>query len=245
MKLPPIHPLRFVAICFLAGTIGFGSYQMWNPYTFHYIRLKEGISVEGGTILQSTMIEPASLKVGGFTSPEGSPIQGFFQWNQRDQVIGSVVSRRLVGGEPLLSSDLQEEDKLHTVEKKTDSTMTGMSIGVDNITGVTPHLTVGDKVHIYASFEDEQGAHTGLLLRSMPVISLQREQEGESMNLVGVTITLRTEQAVYLTHALHYGKVRLGTASINDSQQPGIGDQVFASSLIKTKKRWNAQEEEE
>lgn len=245
MKLPPIHPLRFVAICFLAGTIGFGSYQMWKPNTFVYIKLKEGITVEGGTQLTSTMIEPATLIMGGFTNPQVVPIQGLFEWSQRDEVIGAVVSRRIAGGDPLLVNDVREEDKIQQEDKQMDSVITGMSIAVDNIIGVTPHLTVGDKVHIYASFEDDQGAHSGLLLRSMPVISLQREQEGESMKLVGVTISLRIEQAVYLTHALHYGKVRLGTASLTDSHQPGIGDQAFANSLLKTKKRWVSLEEEE
>lgn len=246
MKLPAIHPVRFMAILLLAGTVAFGSYQIIKPSTFTYIKLKEGITVEGGSKLSEEMIEPSTIITGGFpiSGTDQPPIEGLIAWSQRGEIAGIPVIRRLTGGVPLLTSDVKQDDEENMDAQLPDST-TGMSIAVDNIVGVTPHLTVGDKVHVYASFEDEQGAHTGLLLRSMPVISLQREMEGENPKLSGVTIALRLEEAVLLTHAIHYGKIHLGKASSMESKPHGIGDLTFANALMKTKKRWSTQEVEE
>lgn len=244
MKLPAIHPVRAIGIVLLAGTVALGSYQIWKPSTFTYIKLKEGATIEGGSKLTEEVMEPASITTEGIMQPNRNPVSGLIAWSARDQAIGSTTTRRLTGGVPLLTNDVNQDGEAE-LNAQLDKSMTGMSIPVDNIIGVTPYLSAGDKVHVYASFEDDQGAHSGLLLRSMPILSLQREVEAEPPKLVGVTIGLRMEQAVLLTHALHYGKIRLGKASIQEPTQPGIGDYTFANALMKTKKRWSTQEVEE
>lgn len=244
MKLPAIHPVRTLGILLLAGAVALGSYQIWKPSTFTYIKLKDGITVEGGSKLTEEVMEPATITTEGLWQTNRIPVEGLIAWSQREQAIGSMTTRRLTGGVPLLTHDVSQagEEELNS---QLDKSMTGMSIPVDNIIGVTPYLSVGDRVHVYASFEDDQGAHSGLLLRSMPILSLQREVETETPKLVGVTIALTLEQAVLLTHALHYGKIRLGKASVTETLQPGIGDVSFAGALMKTKKRWSSQEVEE
>jgi pilus assembly protein CpaB len=62
--------------------------------------------------------------------------------------------------------------------------------------------------------------------------------------LAAVTIGLTLDQAVLLTHALHYGKIHLAEASRLEAKGPGIGDHAFASALLKTKKRWSDSGEE-
>ncbi|MGD8192496.1 RcpC/CpaB family pilus assembly protein [Brevibacillus ginsengisoli] len=244
MKLPAIHPVRAIGILLLAGTVALGSYQVWKPSTFTYIKLKEGVTVEGGSKLTEEVVEPATITTQEVWQTNRNPVSGFIAWSAREQAIGSTTTRRLIGGVPLLTNDLNREGE-DELNSHLDKSMTGMSIPVDNIIGVTPYLSVGDRVHVYASFEDDQGAHSGLLLRSMPILSLQREAQSETPKLVGVTIGLRLEQAVLLTHALHYGKIRLGKASVDESLLPGIGDVAFANALMKTKKRWSSQEVEQ
>ncbi|MCK9911335.1 hypothetical protein MXD81_19440, partial [Microbacteriaceae bacterium K1510] len=83
--------------------------------------------------------------------------------------------------------DQQAEGSLNRELAGEKTEKTGMSIPVDNILAVTPYLSVGDRVHLYASFEDDEGAHSGLLLREMPVIALQRQVEDEVPQLIAVT----------------------------------------------------------
>jgi pilus assembly protein CpaB len=243
LQLPPIHPIRIVAVILLAGAVAFGSYQLLKPHTFAYVKLREGVVVEGGTPLQAEQIEEGVLATGGLFVQEGPPIPGLLAWADAERYVGLPVNKRLHGGVPLFVDDLDQQGE-ENIDRVLGESMTGMSIPVDNIVGITPHLSVGDRVHLYASFEDEAGAHSGLLLRNMPVISLQRELDGDVPNLVAVTIAVKTDEAVLLTHALHYGKVRLGKASVKDAKPSGIGEPTFASALMRTKKRWSEQEEE-
>jgi pilus assembly protein CpaB len=162
-------------------------------------------------------------------------------WTEVRSYIGQPLARQVEGGRPLLASDVERSGE-SGMDRSLAAAVTGMSIPVDNV--ITPHISVGDRVHLYASFEDESGAHSGLLLRSMPVIAVQRDWEGDLPQMEAVTISLKLEEAVLLTHALHYGKIRLGKAAISDRQNTGIGDQAFAAALMKTKKRWREGEEE-
>ncbi len=238
MKIPAIHPLRLVAIVLIAMIVAYGSYMYWKPQTFAYAKLRDGVVLEGGAALKAEYVERASLATGGLLSGERSPIPGLIPYSQIAAYINMPVSRRLSGGVPLLSADLMGKES-EGMSSVLGQGMTGMSIPVDNIVGVTPYLTIGDRVHLYTSFEDDAGAHTGLLLREMPVIALQREQEADLPRLVAVTIELTMDEAVLLTHALHYGKIHLGKAATTDQKGPGIGDAAFAKALMNTKKRWS------
>jgi pilus assembly protein CpaB len=235
-------PIRIVAALLLAASVGYGSYTVLKPQTFAYVKLKEGVAVEGGSVLKEEHIERAVLTLGGMLAGDAQPVPGLIPWEDAASYVGLPLVRRISGGMPLFAADIDSQGE--GIDRDLDETTTGMSIPVDNIQGVTPHLTVGDRVHLYASFEDEEGAHSGLLLREMPVIALQRELEGDVPQLVAVTIALRLEEAVLLTHALHYGKIHLGKASLTGGKGAGIGDPAFAKALMKTKKRWSDGEEE-
>jgi pilus assembly protein CpaB len=237
-----VSPIRTVAALLLAVSVGYGSYTVLKPQTFAYVKLREGVTVEGGSLLKEEHIERAVLTLGGMFAGNNLPMPGLIPWEDAPAYIGLPLVRRISGGMPLFVSDLDSQGE--GMERDLDETKTGMSIPVDNILGVTPHLSVGDRVHLYASFEDEDGAHSGLLLREMPVIALQRELEGDVPQLVAVTIALKLEEAVLLTHALHYGKIHLGKASLSGGKGAGIGDAAFAKALMKTKKRWSDGEEE-
>lgn len=240
-SLSHINKSRLLALLILAGSISLASYEMIKPQTFAYIKVRDDVTVTTGTQLKPEDIEKAELVTGNITTATDSPIPGLIPWEEAGRYIGRYVVRQVIGGGPLLQSDFALSDMGEQVLEKE---MTGMSIPVNNIVGVTPHLSVGDKVHLYASYEDSSGAYSGLLLREMPVISLQRKMDGDVSDLVAVTIALQVHEAVLLTHALHYGKIHLGKASPLDNKGPGIGDSQFAAALLKTKKRWGVAEEE-
>ncbi|MDF2682776.1 MAG: pilus assembly protein CpaB [Brevibacillus sp.] len=238
-----VHPLRLLALLLLASCVGIGSYFLVKPYTVTYIQLRPDVDKESGQLLEAKDIEPLVVNLGGALKRPSTPIPGLLLWDEAPTLLGKTLNRKVKGGRPLLESDLDQADRTKG-DAKLNATMTGMSIPVDNVAGVTPHLSTGERVHIYASFEDDAGAHSGLLLQNMPIIGVQREMEGEQPNLVAVTLSLTRNEAVLLTHALHYGKIRLGLAATIDGQNAGVGDPVFATDLMKTKKRWGNQEEE-
>lgn len=241
-----IHPLRLLAILLLATCIGLAAYITLKPHQVTYIQLRSTVEKESGQLLEARDMEPLLLTLGGIFQQATPPIPGLIPWEEAQRLVGLPFTRQVKGGRPLLQSDVEQANQVQGNTTLTEK-MTGMSIPVDNIAGVSPHVSTGEKVHIYASFEDDAGAHSGLLLQNMPIIGIQREMEGDEPNLVAVTLSLTSDEAVLLTHALHYGKIRLGLAGGADGQKlkTGIGDAQFAAELMKTKTRWGNQKEEQ
>ncbi|WP_241236270.1 RcpC/CpaB family pilus assembly protein [Brevibacillus marinus] len=236
-NLPAVHPLRLLALLLLAGALSLASYQVLKPQTFSYVKVREGVTAEAGQTLKREQIEEGVLTLGGFFSDTSGLPPGMIPWTEAEQYLEVPLSRPVHGAAPLLISDVADfpaEPALFG-----DEVLTGLSIPVDDATGLTPQLSVGDRVHVYASFEDEAGAHSGLLLKDMPVVHVQREWDGAVAELTAVTIALTTEEAVLLTHAQHYGKIRLGKAYLREEPTPGIGDRMFAAALMRTQKRWD------
>lgn len=238
-----VHPLRLLALLLLAVSVGVGAYMILKPHTVAYIQLRNNVGKESGQLLEAKDLEPLILTMAGAFQRPSTPIPGLIPWAEASNLIGLPFIRPIKGGRPLLESDLEKADQVKSETKLTEQ-MTGMSIPVDNVAGVSPYVSTGERVHVYASFEDDRGAHSGLLLQNMPIIGVQREMEGNQPNLVAVTLSLTRNEAVMLTHALHYGKIRLGLAAIIEGQKAGIGDSQFATELMRTKKRWSNREEE-
>lgn len=238
-----VHPLRLLALLLLAASVAIGSYQIMKPQTVAYIQLRASMDKESGQLLRAEDMEPLVLTMANSFLGVTPPIPGLIPWEQMSKYVGLPLARPVKGGRPLLESDLEKAGQPQT-NAKIDASTTGMSIPVDNIAGVSPYVSTGERVHVYASFEDDSGAHSGLLLQNMPVIGVQRETEGDEPRLTAVTLSLSRNEAVLLTHALHYGKIRLGLAPILEGQKAGIGDARFAAELVKTKKRWGNREEE-
>jgi len=239
-----VRPLRILALLLLAVCVALGAYQLLKPQTVAYVQLRDGVEKESGQQLQAEDVEPLILTLGSSFRQTLNPIPGLLLWDHVADYIGMQLARHVTGGRPLLESDFEQTGQLHQVQNL-DATMTGMSIPVDNIAGISPYVSPGERVHVYASFENESGAYSGLLLQNMLVIGVQREMEGNNPSLVAVTLSLTRNEAVLLTHALHYGKIRLGLAPSGADLKPGIGDAQFADNLMRTKKRWGSQEEEE
>lgn len=237
-KLPAVHPLRLLALLCLAGALTLISYQVLEPQTFTYVKVREGVRLTAGQTLEREQVEEGVLTLGGLLSASSSVPPGMIPWSAVEQHLGVPLSRSVQGAAPLLISDFADGGTDVSALYGEEATI-GFTIPLDGAAHVTPLLSVGDRVHVYASFEDENGAHTGLLLTDMPVLDVLREWDGAVAEITAVTIALTTEEAVLLTHAQHYGKVRLGKAYVRGEPKPGIGDRMFAAALLRTQKRWD------
>lgn len=244
MKGFRISYIRLLVITLLAITCGFLSYQAVRPEMFYYIKVKEQSELEIGAPLSLDHIEKGTLEMGNrfFSSSVGVP--GLIPWKEVRNVIGMPLIRHVKAGVPLLMGDIPTTSTEEIQIKSKEPNQTAVTIPVDNITGISAQLQEGERVHLYASFEDAEGAHTGLLLKAMPIVGVQRGMDGDGSNLKAVTISLKLHEARLLTHALHYGKLHLGKAGYSKDQTAGVGDTQFAAALMKTKKRWMDTEEE-
>ncbi|CAM5778454.1 MULTISPECIES: RcpC/CpaB family pilus assembly protein [Brevibacillus] len=238
-----IHPLRLVAILLLAACVAAGAYHFLQPQTFVFVKLRGNVAKESGEKLAASDLERGEIQVGGLAREQSAEAFGLIPWEEASRYLNRPLSRRVEGGRPLLPGDVEQAGEV-AKGRELERSMTGISIPVNNVTGINPHVAIGERVHVYASFEDDSGAHTGLLLRNMPVIGVQREMDGDIPRLEAVTLSLQLREAVLLTHALHYGKIRLGKASfLEEENSAGVGDASFAAALMKTKKRWGEEEQ--
>ncbi|MGG0756422.1 hypothetical protein [Brevibacillus laterosporus] len=238
-----ISYIRLLVITLLAIACGFLSYQAVRPEVFYYIKVKEQSELEMGTPLSLDHIEKGVLEMGNRFFSSSVEVPGFIPWKEASNLIGLPVTRHVKAGGPLLMGDIpiSTEESQIQINKPNQ---TALTIPVDNISGVSAQLQERERVHIYASFKDDEGAHTGLLLKAMPVVSVQRGVDGDGAVLKAVTISLTLHEARLLTHALHYGKLHLGKAGYGKDQISGIGDIHFATAMMKSNKRWTDMEGE-
>lgn len=233
--------IRLLIITLLAIACGYLTYQAVRPELFYYIKVKEQSELEIGTPLSLDHVEKGVLEMGNRFFNSSVEVPGFIPWEEVSHLIGIPVIRHVKAGGPLLKGDIPtstEESQL----QGNHPNHTAMTIPVDNISGVSAQLQERDRVHIYASFKDEEGAHTGLLLKAMPVVGVQRGLDGEGAILKAVTISLTLHEGRLLTHALHYGKLHLGKAGYGKDLKSGIGDTHFAKALMKSNKSWTDME---
>ncbi|CCF15362.1 putative uncharacterized protein [Brevibacillus laterosporus GI-9] len=229
--------IRLLVITLLAIACGFLTYQTVRPELFYYIRVREQSELEIGTPLSLDHVEKGVLEMGNRFFSSSVEVPGFIPWEEVSHVIGIPVIRHVKAGVPLLKADISTSTEENQLQGNHPN-QTAMTIPVDNISGVSAQLQERDRVHIYASFKDEEGAHTGLLLKAMPVVGVQRGLDGEGAILKAVTISLTLHEGRLLAHALHYGKLHLGKAGYGKDLTSGIGDAHFAKALMKGNKSW-------
>lgn len=82
-----------------------------------------------------------------------------------------------------------------------------VTVGVNDISGVTGDLAYGSRVNIYASYN----AETILLLQNIRVLKTTRSSSG----LTSATLELDHEQSLEVIHAQTYGTVHLGLVDAN------------------------------
>ena len=91
---------------------------------------------------------------------------------------------------------------------KTDAV--AITVGANNITGVTPALAHDDRVNVYANYNDS----TVLILQNQRVLSVSYDNGYIS----GVTLECTVEDSLNLIHAYTYGSIHLGLVNATGYQ---------------------------
>jgi Flp pilus assembly protein CpaB len=154
----------------------------------------------------------------------------------KNEVIGSYLITDVKKGMPLMSS---YTDKLggSPSEMRLSANNVAVTVPGDNVTGVSPYITHGSRVNVYAGFETGNNEPIEyLLLQNIKVLDVQYSEvnnsNSNSPTLSGITLEVTPEQSLSLQYAAEWGKIRLGLVKSGQykdvSLSPYTNDKVTA-----------------
>lgn len=177
---------------------------------------------EAGNQITSDMLTPIQVDnniivngVGGYAN------SSFVTVEQYQNVIKEANSLRMdvTSGTPLMWSMLSVSSG-STVEMNLKTTAVGVTIGVNNVTGVTNGLTGGSRVNIYMSIDGK----TTLLLENMRVLDVFHNNG----TISSVTVECDIEESLILINANTYGSIHLGIVDSSGYQHSEIKEPTYS-----------------
>lgn len=180
------------------------------------------------TVLTEDMLTFASVPVDNVHPQAVTDIQ---------PVVGKVLQYPLVAGEPLLQPKLAEVQESLGLSSQVPSGTRAISVEVNDIRGSAGLINPGDKVDVYAAFEQSRvGLNMGVLvLQDVTVIAVAQELTPPDPNAVPadgtdpsatdsqgndrtrtVTLAVQPDQAEKLVMADVLGTLRLGLRNAKD-----------------------------
>lgn len=161
------------------------------------------------------------------------------------KAIKKVAVAPFIKGEPLLINKITERgEELNTA---IPLGLRAVSIGVDDITGVSYMIKPGDYVDLLLTYEDvrEKKICTATLLQAVKVIAIGNNfkiQEKENIYST-VTFAVTPEEAEIITFAREKGKISLALRPIGDKTVEKIRQVSFADLLNQIRKTEKGEEE--
>ena len=188
-----------ILFCVIAGI---GVYKVLTPKRTTVYIFKSDYSA--GTLVTAEMLSSVEVDSNIVVSGHARSTGDFYvtQSNYRDVLSSAGVLRADVyAGNPFMSSMLTTTGG-NSIEMTMKTNAVAVTVGVDNITGITPELSTGSRVNVYASYNDS----TTLILENIRVLYVGGD--GSSISSVSLEVDIR--QSLQLVHAYTYGKVQLG-----------------------------------
>lgn len=192
----------FIAFIICSVLSGYFIFQYLSPQrTTIYVFNND---YEAGTQITEGMLTPMQVDSNIVLNGLKSDVSLRFVTNANYQeIIYSGDSLRMDVGEgsPLMESMLSISGG-SSVEMNMKTTAVGVTIGVNNITGITNELKSGSRVNIYMSID----GMTTLILENMRVLNVAHNNG----TIVSVTIECDIEESLLLINANTYGTLHLG-----------------------------------
>ena len=179
-------------------------------------------SYTAGTQITADMLTPIQVDKNILSNGvRGNIDTQFVTLNSYQTILQSGDSLRMdVGkGAPLMTTMLSTYGG-STVEMNMKTTAVGVTIGVNEVTGITNDLKQGSRVNIYMSIE---GA-TSLILENMRILNV-----GYSNGVISsVTIECDIEQSLLLINSNTYGSLHLGIVDSTGYQYSDVKTPTFS-----------------
>jgi len=131
-----------------------------------------------------------------------------------------VLRTDVSAGTPFMSSHLTATGG-NSIEMRMRSDAVGVTISVDNVTGITNELTFGSRVNVYASYHGETYLKEGL--ENLRVLRTTMGSGGLST----VTLEVDGPEALMLIHAAQYSILHLGLIDGHNYQFLDRGLRVY------------------
>jgi Flp pilus assembly protein CpaB len=198
-----------VAAVLFAFLAAFAAYKLLTPSrTTVFVFEKE---YTAGTQVTRSMLVPlqvdSTILTGGRSFTTGDYYVTGTNINAVLQSAG-ILRTDVQGGTALMSSMLTTTGG-NSIEMAMRKDAIAITIGVNNISGVTDELSYGSRVNVYASYEIE----TVLMLQNIRVLRTTHNN-----GLTSVTLELDHEQSMRLVHASTFGLIHLGLVDANGYQ---------------------------
>jgi Flp pilus assembly protein CpaB len=199
-----------IAALLFAFAAGIGVYTVLTPQRTAIFVFNKDYSA--GTQISKSML--TSIQVDNKLISGGTQLSTgdyFITGGNYEAVLQSagILRTDVHGGTALMTSMLTTTGG-NSIEMNMKKNSIAVTIGVNNISGVTDELTFGSRVNVYASYNSE----TVLILQNIRVLKTTRTNNG----LNSVTLELDHEQSLELIHAQTFGIVHLGLVDANGYQ---------------------------
>lgn len=129
-----------------------------------------------------------------------------------DKVIGSITKAEIINEEQILEGRLVMEDVDGNLSYRIPENMRGITIPVNEITGVANYISVGDKIDILVTYDIEE-SKTYTQLQNIEVLELgglERPKEVETIQQPNtITILVNPEEAEIIAFATINGDFHL------------------------------------
>lgn len=203
--------IALVLAVLFAAIAGFGVYQLLTPQrTTVYIFNGD---YSAGTQVTSNML--SSVEVDSHVVNNG------MRASTGDYIITSQTIQSAISSAGYLRSDVYAGNIFtssmlsstggNRIERTMKKDAVAVTVGVNNVTGVTNNLSQSSRVNVYANYNDA----TTLLLQNVRVLSTARDNNG---NILTITLEVSSNDSLKLIYAYNYGSIHLGLVDYNGYQ---------------------------
>lgn len=195
--------LIVILVAFLFAAVAvFGVYKILTPQRTTVYIFNDSYSA--GTQVTSDMLTGIEVDSNVVVASSNAATGDFLVTVQNYQsvITSAGTLRNDVNKGNIFTSSMLSTTGGNRIEMVMRKNAVAVSIGVNNITGVTQGLTYGSRVNVYANYNES----TVLLLQNVRVL----ETSFDSGNLANVTLEVDTADSLKLIHAYNYGSIHLG-----------------------------------
>ena len=168
---------------------------------------------KAGTEIKTTMLTAMQVDSTLIVAGNETSLSGYFITSDNISKLvkaGDTLRFDVGKGKPFMASDIASYGT-NEVEVRLAETSIGITIAVDNITGVTPNLKAESHVNVYSA---QRNGLTQLILENIRVIAVNNSNGA----LSSVTLELNNDQAKALISAKTVGTIQLGIVNGNGYQ---------------------------
>lgn len=196
----------------LALVVAYGVYQILLPqrttvYVFN-------ADYTAGTQVTAAMLTPLEVDSSVVSGSEKISTGDYLITKEnRDQIlITAGVLRNDVNAGNIFSTSMLSTTGGNRVEMVMKKNAVAVTVGANNVTGVTSGLAYGSRVNVYANYNES----TVLLLQNIRVLNVAKDGNGA---VSSVTLEVNTSDSMKVVHAYTYGTVHLGIVDATGYQE--------------------------